>query len=66
MHGHPFEAFTPAISQTARFCGMHWEPPIVVHGAHRISASELHADAERYRRRLEMLASRPDGGNADG
>ena len=58
MHGHPFEAFVPAISQTARFCGMRWvEPPIVVHGAHRVSDEELRDAAEHYRRRLDALAS---------
>jgi glutathione-regulated potassium-efflux system ancillary protein KefF len=60
MHGHPFEAFVPAISQTARFCGMRWAgPPIVVHGAHRVSAAELAEAAVRYRARLEALADEP-------
>jgi glutathione-regulated potassium-efflux system ancillary protein KefF len=56
IHGHPFDAFVPAIAQTARFCGMRWlDPPVVVHGAHRISAEALHATAGHYRRRLERL-----------
>lgn len=54
LHGHPFSAFVPAIAQTAHFCGMRWlDPPIVVHGAHRLSADELHTEARRYRRRLQ-------------
>ena len=57
MHGHPFEAFVPAISQTAEFCGMKWgAPPLVVHGAHRISNDELDAAVDRYRRLLERLS----------
>ena len=57
MHGHPFEAFVPAISQTAEFCGMKWvAPPMVVHGAHRISNDELGAAVGRYRRLLERLS----------
>jgi glutathione-regulated potassium-efflux system ancillary protein KefF len=57
VHGHPFEAFEPAISQTARFCGMQWVgPPVVVHAAHRISDDELREAAGAYRRRLEALA----------
>jgi glutathione-regulated potassium-efflux system ancillary protein KefF len=57
MHGHPFEAFVPAISQTAVFCGMKWQaPPLVVHGAHRISNDELEAAVGRYRRLLERLS----------
>ncbi|MDB4982930.1 MAG: Glutathione-regulated potassium-efflux system ancillary protein KefF [Myxococcales bacterium] len=58
MHGHPFEAFVPAISQTARFCGMRWAgPPFVLHGAHRVGEDELQAAAAAYRRRLEALAT---------
>ena len=64
MHGHPFETFVPAVSQTARFCGMHWSSPIVVHGAHRISESDLRRSAADYRTRLEALAA--DGGNGHG
>jgi glutathione-regulated potassium-efflux system ancillary protein KefF len=61
VHGHPFEAFVPAISQTARFCGMRWAgPPLVVHAAHRVSDDELRAAAERYRLRLDGLANETD------
>jgi glutathione-regulated potassium-efflux system ancillary protein KefF len=57
IHGHPFEAFVPAISQTARFCGMRWAgPPVTLHGAHRVSDDDLTAAAERYRARLDALA----------
>ena len=46
----------PALSQTARFCGMSWvDPPVVVHGAHRISTGDLRQAAMRYRARLEAL-----------
>lgn len=58
LHDHPFEAFLPAISQTARFCGMTWiESPLVVHGAHRISDVALREATRSYRSRLEALAS---------
>ena len=33
-HGYPFESFLPAYEMTARLCGMHWAPPLVLHGAH--------------------------------
>lgn len=57
VHGHPFAAFEPAISQTARFCGMTWvDPPVIVHGAHRINDVDLKQAALRYRTRLEALA----------
>jgi glutathione-regulated potassium-efflux system ancillary protein KefF len=68
MHGHPFESFVYPVSQTAVFCGMRWEPPIVLHGSHRVSNAELRSAAAHYRRRLETLASRSesDGGGVHG
>ncbi len=56
-HTFPFEAFMPVVQQTARFCGMTWLEPLVLHGAHRISQEELRAFAARYRARLESLVS---------
>ena len=55
VHGHPFEAFVPAVAQTARFCGMHWLPiRIVVHGAHRIARrGAAPPPRTHYRARLE-------------
>jgi glutathione-regulated potassium-efflux system ancillary protein KefF len=65
IHGHPFDAFEPAISQTARFCGMRWAgPPLAVHGAHRVSDDELAEAAERYRARLDALANEREGAGA--
>jgi putative NADPH-quinone reductase len=56
VHRHPFEAFVPALSQVARFCGMRWaEPPLVVHAAHRLTPEELRAMARQYRSRIESL-----------
>jgi glutathione-regulated potassium-efflux system ancillary protein KefF len=52
-HAHPFEAFVPAVRQTARFCGMQWLEPIVVHAAHARDRTELDAHAGRYRARLK-------------
>jgi glutathione-regulated potassium-efflux system ancillary protein KefF len=57
IHSFPFAAFVPVVEQTARFCGMHWEEPIVVHGAHRIDAATLSEKAKIYRERLTRLAS---------
>jgi glutathione-regulated potassium-efflux system ancillary protein KefF len=55
VHEHAFSAFTPVVEQTARFCGMRWLDPLVVHGAHKVSDGELAAHASRYRTRLEDL-----------
>jgi glutathione-regulated potassium-efflux system ancillary protein KefF len=56
MHGHVFDSFVPPVSQTARFCQMRWQPPLIVHGARRISDSELQELAQAYRERLQALA----------
>ena len=55
MHGHPLSAFIPTIEQTARFCGMQWQEPLVLHGAHQVEKRELEAAADGYRERLERL-----------
>jgi glutathione-regulated potassium-efflux system ancillary protein KefF len=59
MHGHPFESFVPAVEQTARFCRMHWEEPLVLRGAHRVPEATLDEAAQGYRARLERLLERP-------
>ncbi|MES2935328.1 MAG: NAD(P)H-dependent oxidoreductase [Pseudomonadota bacterium] len=33
MHQRPFSDFIAPVEQTARFCGMDWQPPLIVHGA---------------------------------
>jgi glutathione-regulated potassium-efflux system ancillary protein KefF len=55
MHGHPFASFTPAVEQTARFCGMDWEAPLSLHGAHRVPDTELARAASEYRARIHRL-----------
>jgi glutathione-regulated potassium-efflux system ancillary protein KefF len=55
MHRLPFHDFVPPVEQTARFCQMSWEPPLIVHGAQRLSDDELAAAGQDYRRRLEQL-----------
>lgn len=57
IHMRPFADFTPPVEQTARFCGMHWLEPVVVHGAHRIDDDELARSAQRYRERLQQLSA---------
>ena len=52
-HAHEFPAFVPAVEQTARFCGMNWLEPFVLHGAHIIPDEELRSAAEDLRRRLQ-------------
>jgi glutathione-regulated potassium-efflux system ancillary protein KefF len=52
-HAHPFEAFTPAVEQTARFCGMNWLAPLTLHGAHKVGDEALAEHGRLYRQRLE-------------
>lgn len=51
-HEQPFKNFAAPVEQTARFCGMQWQAPIVLHGAHAISDAALAAAAEKFRARL--------------
>lgn len=55
MHQLPFSSFEPVVAQTARFCGMQWLEPVVVHAAHRIGDEELFRWAGVYRERLLSL-----------
>lgn len=51
-HRRTFAEFIAPVEQTARFCGMHWEEPIITHGAHLISDDELGAAALAFKHRL--------------
>jgi glutathione-regulated potassium-efflux system ancillary protein KefG len=44
------------LEQTAVLCGMHWLPPFVVHGTHRLTDEEIRMQADRYAERLRALA----------
>ena len=63
MHRRPFQDYVPPLEQTARFCGMQWWSPFVVHGAHDITEQELlHASATLQQRCEEFLtAALPEG-----
>ena len=52
-HRHSFDTFTPVVEQTARYCGMNWLPPFVVHGAHEVPAASLAEAGRELRARLE-------------
>ncbi len=54
-HGHPFAEFVPPVRQTARFCGMTWLDPLIVHHAHHLTPEALDAAGARYRARVEAL-----------
>jgi glutathione-regulated potassium-efflux system ancillary protein KefF len=56
LHGHVFDAFAPVMQQTARFCGMEWVEPVVVHEARQLDPDTLAAWAAAYRARLVELS----------
>ena len=53
-HAHEFSAFVPGVEQTARFCGMNWLEPFVVHGAHVVAEPELVDAGARLRTRVQQ------------
>lgn len=58
-HGHPFDAFVAPVRQTALFCGMRWEEPLVVHDAHA-DRGHVRTAGERLRERIVAYAPRPE------
>ncbi len=57
IHRHPVDAFAPGVRQTAEFCGMVWQEPLIVQAARQLDADALAASGRRYRARLEALAA---------
>lgn len=55
-----FDAFAVPHEQTAALVGMRWLPPLLLHGAHRASASELDAHAALVLQRLQSWPSWPE------
>jgi glutathione-regulated potassium-efflux system ancillary protein KefF len=55
MHRRGFDAYQPVIEQTAVFCGMRWEEPLIVRGVHELRDAELDEAARGYRARVTGL-----------
>ena len=55
IHGYPFAGFVPVVEMTARYCGMRWLEPFVVHDPAALSDEELAARAGALRDRLLEL-----------
>lgn len=60
-HGRPFADYTRALEQTARFCGMHWAPPFVLHAGHRLGADALQQAIDPLRQQARALQSSLEG-----
>jgi glutathione-regulated potassium-efflux system ancillary protein KefF len=61
MHQRPFADYVPPVEQTARFCQMVWEAPLIVHGSHRTSEAELAELGRSYRERLTSFIAQERG-----
>jgi glutathione-regulated potassium-efflux system ancillary protein KefF len=55
-----FDAFLYPYEQTAALTGMRWLPPLVLHGAHRITDAELASHAELFTQRLLQWPKWPE------
>jgi glutathione-regulated potassium-efflux system ancillary protein KefF len=55
-----FDAFMPPYEQTAALCGMRFLPPLVLHGAHRVSDAALNAHVQTYLQRLQSYPEWPE------
>lgn len=53
IHHYPFEELIRPIEQTARFCGMRFLPPLVLHGGYGLSQELIDTHAANYRRFLD-------------
>ena len=55
-----FDAFLPPYEQTAALCGMRFLPPLILHGAHKASESDLAAHVDSYVQRLADYPAWPE------
>ena len=55
-HDHDFRDFAPALEMTARYCGMRWLEPFVVHDPDGISDAALRECADALRATLSTPA----------
>jgi glutathione-regulated potassium-efflux system ancillary protein KefF len=57
---YAFDAFLPPYEQTAALCGMRFLPPMLLHGAHRVSDEALDAHARTFVDRLQHYPDWPE------
>lgn len=60
VHGRPFADYLPPYEQTARLCGMDWQEPLVLYGAHHATPEELAAHIARFTERLRTYTKKAD------
>lgn len=65
IHNAGFPSFHAPVEQTARFCGMTWLAPIIVHGAHSVDDKTLQQKAREFTQVLQRFAAiTPNGAPA--
>jgi glutathione-regulated potassium-efflux system ancillary protein KefF len=64
MHGRSLHEFLPVVEHVARYCGMQWAPPFVVHAGHHASAAERADYEARLRAQWQALAQGKEGAGA--
>ncbi|HYE71568.1 MAG TPA: NAD(P)H-dependent oxidoreductase [Aquabacterium sp.] len=52
------DAFLEPLNQTARYCGLKWLPPFVLHGREAMDPAGLEAGVDRYRRQVEKALAK--------
>jgi len=65
-HHAPIAELLLPMEATARFCGMTWLPPLVLHGGHGLPDDVVAAHAQRYREFLAGYRHASTEGGADG
>lgn len=57
-HGRPFADFVAPIEQTARYCGMRWLPPYLIHAGHAMTEAERSAACDTLAQQLAQHQAR--------
>ncbi|MEW6706655.1 MAG: NAD(P)H-dependent oxidoreductase [Pseudomonadota bacterium] len=57
---YSFDAFLPPYEQTATLCGMRFLPPMLLHGAHRVSDAALAGHVQTFVDRLRRYPDWPE------
>lgn len=61
LHARPFADYLPQFEQTAALCGMRWEAPLILHGAHRVDDAAVAEHVAAFTARLRALSTSPTG-----
>ena len=60
VHGRPFAHYLAPFEQTAAVCGMRWEQPHVLHGAHHADDASVQAHVAAFAARLSAFSTSGD------